>query len=173
MVQWLRIHLPMQGTQVQSPFQEDPTYCRATEVISTLTSQLILSMENQSHPTQVSADPTSGGYTDRQIHRQTDTGQKLDQQSSRMVDRQMTGWMDESMKDRQITLRIYACISLLEKSDKILEQIDMQQTYDVGGGLVAKSCLTLVTPQTVAHQAPLSKNTGWSRLPCPSPRGSS
>ena len=25
MVQWLRIHLPMQGTQVQSQVQEDPT----------------------------------------------------------------------------------------------------------------------------------------------------
>ena len=30
-----------------------------------------------------------------------------------------------------------------------------------GGGLVAKSCPTLVTPWTVAHQAPLS--TGFSR----------
>ena len=34
-----------------------------------------------------------------------------------------------------------------------------------GGGLVTKSCLTLATPWTVAHQAPLSmdfpgKNTG-------------
>ena len=27
---------------------------------------------------------------------------------------------------------------------------------DGGGGLVAKSCLTLVTPWTVAHEAPLS-----------------
>ena len=31
----------------------------------------------------------------------------------------------------------------------------------VGGGLVAKSCLTLVTPWTVARQAPLSM--GFSR----------
>ena len=29
--QWLRIRLPMQGTQVQSLVQEDPTCCRATE----------------------------------------------------------------------------------------------------------------------------------------------
>ena len=42
-----------------------------------------------------------------------------------------------------------------------------------GGGLVAKSCPTLVTPWTVAHQAPLSM--GFSRqeyqsgLPFPSP----
>ena len=42
-----------------------------------------------------------------------------------------------------------------------------------GGGLVAKSCLTLVTPWTVAHQAPLSmgfpKQECWSGLPFPSP----
>ena len=43
----------------------------------------------------------------------------------------------------------------------------------VGGGLVAKSCLTLVTPWTVAHQAPLSmgfpRQEYWSELPFPSP----
>ena len=37
------------------------------------------------------------------------------------------------------------------------------------GGLVAKSCLTLATPWTVAHQAPLSikfsRHEYWSRLP--------
>ena len=41
------------------------------------------------------------------------------------------------------------------------------------GGLVAKSCLTLATPWTVAHQAPLSikfsRHEYWSRLPIPSP----
>ena len=47
-----------------------------------------------------------------------------------------------------------------------------------GGGLVAKLCLTLVTPITVAHQAPLSlgfpRQEYWSGLPFPSPgRGSS
>ena len=40
-------------------------------------------------------------------------------------------------------------------------------------GLVAKSCLTLVTPWTVAHQAPLSmgfsRQEYWSGLPFPSP----
>ena len=40
-------------------------------------------------------------------------------------------------------------------------------------GLVAKSCLTLATPWTVAHQAPLSMGffgqTYWSGLPFPSP----
>ena len=42
-----------------------------------------------------------------------------------------------------------------------------------GGGLVAKSCLTLATPWTVACQAPLSmgfsRQEYWSRLPFPSP----
>ena len=39
--------------------------------------------------------------------------------------------------------------------------------------LVAKSCLTLATPCSVAHQAPLSmgfsKQEYWSGLPFPSP----
>ena len=42
-----------------------------------------------------------------------------------------------------------------------------------GGGLVTKSCPTLVTPGTVAHQAPLSmgfpRQEHWSGLPFPSP----
>ena len=42
-----------------------------------------------------------------------------------------------------------------------------------GGGLVAKSCPTLATPWTVAHQAPLSmgfsRQEYWSGLPFPSP----
>ena len=42
-----------------------------------------------------------------------------------------------------------------------------------GGGLVAKSWPTLVTPWTVAHQAPLSmgfpRQEYWSGLPFPSP----
>ena len=42
-----------------------------------------------------------------------------------------------------------------------------------GGGLVAKSCPTLVTPWTVACQAPLSmrfsRQEYWSGLPFPSP----
>ena len=41
------------------------------------------------------------------------------------------------------------------------------------GGLVAKLCLTLATPWTVAHQAPLymgfSRHEYWSGLPFPSP----
>ena len=46
-----------------------------------------------------------------------------------------------------------------------------------GAGLVAKSCLTLATPWTVARQAPLSKGFSrqeyWSGLPFPSPGESS
>ena len=42
-----------------------------------------------------------------------------------------------------------------------------------GGGLVAKSCPTLVAPWTVAHKAPLSmgfsRQEYWSGLPLPSP----
>ena len=42
-----------------------------------------------------------------------------------------------------------------------------------GGGLVAKSCPTLVTPWTIARQATLSmgfsKQKYWSGLPFPSP----
>ena len=45
--------------------------------------------------------------------------------------------------------------------------------YGSGGGVVAKSCLTLVTPWTVARQAPLSvgfpREEHWSGLPFPSP----
>ena len=44
---------------------------------------------------------------------------------------------------------------------------------DGGGGLVTKSCLTLETLWTVAHQAPLSmgfpRQEYWSELPFPSP----
>ena len=48
---------------------------------------------------------------------------------------------------------------------------DLSRVYTCGGGgsLVAKSCPTLVTPWTVAHQAPLSmgfsRQEYWSGLP--------
>ena len=46
---------------------------------------------------------------------------------------------------------------------------------DGGGGLVAKLCLTLATPWTVACQAPLSmgfsRQEYWSGLPFPSSLG--
>ena len=44
---------------------------------------------------------------------------------------------------------------------------------DGGGGLLAKSCLTLATPWTIAGQAPLpigfSRQEYWSGLPFPFP----
>ena len=53
---------------------------------------------------------------------------------------------------------------------------DGQEAMDIligGGGLVSKSCLTLVTPWTVAYQAPVSmgfsRQEDWSGLPFPSP----
>ena len=43
----------------------------------------------------------------------------------------------------------------------------------IGGDLVTKLCLTLVTPWTIAHQASLSigfpRQKYWSGLPCPPP----
>ena len=46
-------------------------------------------------------------------------------------------------------------------------------THGGGGGLVNKSCLTLVIPWTVARQTPLSmgfsRQEYWSGLPFPSP----
>ena len=42
------------------------------------------------------------------------------------------------------------------------------------GGLVAKSCMTLANPWTVAHKVPLSmgfpRQEYWSGLPFPSPK---
>ena len=46
-------------------------------------------------------------------------------------------------------------------------------SFGGGGGLVVDSCLTLVTPWAVAHQAPLSREFSrpqyWSGWPFPSP----
>ena len=45
--------------------------------------------------------------------------------------------------------------------------------FGLGGGLVAKLCLTLATPWTTAHQAPpsmgFSRQEYWSGVPLPSP----
>ena len=60
----------------------------------------------------------------------------------------------------RLLLSVFSCIT-----------IDILYIY--GGGLVAKSCPTRVTPWIVAHQAPLSmgfsRQEYWSRLPFPSP----
>ena len=52
-------------------------------------------------------------------------------------------------------------------------QLSLPPSLFLGGGLVTKSCPTLATPWTVAHQAPLpmgcSRQEYWSGLPFPSP----
>ena len=68
-----------------------------------------------------------------------------------------------------------AHIDFMEENGKSLEPvITLQLLIQSGGGsLVAKSCPTLSTPWTVAHQAPLSmgfsRQEYWSGLPFPSP----
>ena len=54
----------------------------------------------------------------------------------------------------------------------IMVRITMRYNFH-GGGLVTKSCLTLMTPWTAACQTPLSmvfsRKEYWSGLPFPSP----
>ena len=60
-----------------------------------------------------------------------------------------------------------------EPSSQCFVLLTSFQPLVVVGGLVAKSCLTLVIPWTVARQAPLSlgfsRREYWSGLPFPSP----
>ena len=53
------------------------------------------------------------------------------------------------------------------------QKIDVSYQIDSSAGLVVKLCPTLVTPWTVAHQAPLSmgfsRQEYWSEQPFPSP----
>ena len=60
-----------------------------------------------------------------------------------------------------------------EPSSQCFLLLTLFQPLVVVGGLVAKSCPTLVTPWTVARQAPLSlgfsRREYWSGLPFPSP----
>ena len=64
------------------------------------------------------------------------------------------------------------CHSLLPRPTELSPS---SPRFGVGGGLVAKLCLTLATPWTAARQAPLSmgfsRQEYWSGLPFPSPRG--
>ena len=59
------------------------------------------------------------------------------------------------------------------KQQKSVNQLSFNEKNGGGGGLVAKLCLTLETPWTGAHQAPLSirfsRQEYWSGLPFPSP----
>ena len=70
---------------------------------------------------------------------------------------------------------ISSCSSILQwlpKVDYRRSRICGDEEF-CGGDLVTKSCLTLVTPWTTAHQAPLSmgfpRQKYWSKLPFPSP----
>ena len=71
---------------------------------------------------------------------------------------------------------VRACSYIHTHTHFFKSRVDAPQTLGGGGGLVAKSaksCLTLVTPWTVARQAPLSmefsRQEYWSGLPFPSP----
>ena len=72
---------------------------------------------------------------------------------------------------------LFYVVLLLTEDEKLLPLRYLQRLqafiFSGGGGLVAKSCLTLVIPRTVGRQAPLSmgfsKQEYWSGLPFPSP----
>ena len=60
----------------------------------------------------------------------------------------------------------------MKKMRSLQYKLPREHFMQVVGGLVAKSCPTLVTPSTVACQAPLSirfsRQKYWSELPLPS-----
>ena len=66
-------------------------------------------------------------------------------------------------------LKTFPCIT-----SEDLNSVSFSPLYYHSGGLVGTSCPTLVTPWTVAHQAPLSmgfpQQEYWNGLPLPSPR---
>ena len=49
MVQWLRIHLPMQGTWVPSLVQEDPSHLEATKSVHQSYLAYVATRESQHH----------------------------------------------------------------------------------------------------------------------------
>ena len=61
----------------------------------------------------------------------------------------------------------------IPRNGNLVEFTQLDKTLFGGGGLVAQSCPTLVTPWTVARQASLSlgfpRQVYWSGLPVPSP----
>ena len=72
------------------------------------------------------------------------------------------------------TPKLLELINEFNKVSGYTIKIQKSVSFLVGGDLVIKSCLTLATPWTISHQAPLS--IGFSRqeyrngLPFPSPR---
>ena len=83
--------------------------------------------------------------------------------------------LDSILKSRDITLPTKVCqVRAMGFPVVMYECESWTINKDEGGeGLVAKSCLTLETPWTVACQAPLSmgfsRQEYWSGLPFPSP----
>ena len=65
------------------------------------------------------------------------------------------------------------CIYRRTHTSHVCDGIHYTLRSVTGGGLICKSRLTLVTPWTVALQAPLSVGVSrqkyWSGLPCPPP----
>ena len=79
-------------------------------------------------------------------------------------------WSSETSTKWSMKAKFKSWFSLI--CSKILNLFETV-TLLPNGGLVSKSCLTLVTPWTVAHQAPLSmgfsRQEHWSGLSFPSP----
>ena len=71
------------------------------------------------------------------------------------------------------TPKLLELINEFNKASGYTINIQKSVSFLVGGDLVAKSCLTLATPWTISHQAPLSigfsRQEYWNGLPFPSP----
>ena len=78
--------------------------------------------------------------------------------------------VSQSEHSLRMSFSCHSCHVLNSKTDPAGSRHILQL---VNGGLVTKSCLTLATPWTVAHQDPLfmefSRQENWSGLPFPSP----
>ena len=76
-------------------------------------------------------------------------------------------------RDREVSHRAEPQ-RIIPRNGNLMEFTQLDRTLFGGGGLVAQSCPTLVTTQTVACQASLSlgfpRQEYWSGLPFPSPR---
>ena len=78
--------------------------------------------------------------------------------------------VSQSEHSLRMSFSCHSCHVLNSKTDPAGSRHILQL---VNGGLVTKSCLTLATPWTVAHQDPLfmefSRQENWSGLPFPPP----
>ena len=83
----------------------------------------------------------------------------------------MKGYLEWKQNSSNISVsRTYQTLKICSNTDKV-EYVTVYFFFH--GGLVARLCLTLATPCTVACQAPLSmgfsRQEDWSGLPFPSP----